>query len=205
MAKLALTNRRKMDVDGYIFPEDYYDIPELTGFQDVGAVERYAERKLSNHAGQEVDLYLNGGMSIEMLACVKASAKLAISLNVVHYDNLGDRYVVQPIRWRPQAVRSDRDRAPAEILGLCKRRHADLPGKKIFDTIPDELIFDFSWLDKKAKEVLGEYSGKNVAVYLSGLTSAYLSVLNVASDLGVGVTCFHYDYNTEDYFPQVMT
>lgn len=200
MARLALTEKRRMDVDGYIFPEDYYDIPELKGFQDAGAVMRHAERKLTVYAGGAVDLYLNGGMSIETLACVQAASRLHIHLNILHHDKVRDQYVIQEIRWRPRSGFMDQE--PVETLGLCQGRHAGLAKKMIYETIPNERIFDFIWLEQKAAASLVGYRGRNVRVCISGLSSAYLSALNVAADLGIRIIWLHYDYSTEDYFPQ---
>ena len=200
MVRLALTEKRRMDVDGYIFPADYYDIPALKDFQDTDAVMRHAENKLSIYVGGEVNLYLNGGMSIETLACVLAAGRLHIQLNILHFDKVQDRYVVQKIRWRPQPLFADTGNA--ETLGLCRGRHTG-PGKRmIYEAIPDNKIFDFAWLEQMAAASLAEYRGRTVKVCISGLSSAYLSALNVAYDLRIRIIWLHYDYSTEDYFPQ---
>lgn len=200
MVRLALTEKRRMDVEDYIFPEDYYNIPDLRGFQDIDAVTWHAEKKLSAYAGKCVELYLNGGMAIETLACVHAASRWNIHLNILHHDRERDLYVVQEIRWRPQV--SSVDREPVETLGLCRGRHAGLGKRMIFETIPDERIFDFAWLERKAAAALEGYCGRSVKVCVSGLSSAYLSALNVAADLGIRIVWLHYDFSTEDYFPQ---
>ena len=200
MVRLALTEKRRMNVEGYIFPEDYYDIPGLKNFQDTNAVMRYAERKLTVYAGEDVDLYLNGGMSIETLACVQAAGRLHIHLNILHHDKVRDQYVAQEIRWQPRTAFMDQE--SVETLGLCQGRHTGLGRKMIYQAIPNERIFDFIWLERKAAASLMEYRGRNVRVCISGLSSAYLSALNVSADLRIRIIWLHYDYSTEDYFPQ---
>ena len=65
MNRLALTERRKMDCDGYLFPADYYEIPGVEEFQNVEAVRNHAFEKLKSCEKGLVDLYLNGGLSVE--------------------------------------------------------------------------------------------------------------------------------------------
>lgn len=55
-----------------------------------------------------------------------------------------------------------------------------------------------------AREFLKVWRNKKIRIYLSGLTSAFVSVLNAASQENVSVVWLHYDYDTEDYFPQDM-
>ena len=86
MNRLALTERRRMDCDGYLFPADYYEIPGVEEFQDVEAVRIHALEKLKSCEKKLVDLYLNGGLSIEVLAAIQAAARLDIRLNMWHYD-----------------------------------------------------------------------------------------------------------------------
>lgn len=200
MIRVALTEKRRIDVESYIFPEDYYDIPDLKGFQDVEAVEKCAELKLAAYAGGFVDLYLNGGMAIETLACVQAAGRLHIHLNILHHDKIQDQYVAQEIRWRPRTVSMDQE--SVEIFGLCRGRHAGLGKRMIYEAIPDERIFDYVWLEQRAAEALKAHRGRSVKVCISGLSSAYLSVLNVAADLGIRIIWLHYDYSTENYFLQ---
>ena len=85
--KIALTEKRKTECDISIFPKEYYDISELCGFQDIHAVRNHAYRVLEPYTGQQVDIILNGGMSIEILCVVQVAAKLNITLCVLALYN----------------------------------------------------------------------------------------------------------------------
>lgn len=201
--RLALTERRKMECDGYLFPSDYYDIPGVEEFQDLEAVREYACEKLSPYRGEAVDLYLNGGLTIETLTAIWAARKLDISLALWHYDREKDRYVRQELKWRPVPAGRGAKEA-AEAIYLCRGRHWGSEENCIFDAIPQDRIFDFQWQEEQAEEVLRDYSHKKIAVYVSGLTSAAVSVLNAAAKEQVSVLWMHHDYDREEYFPQSM-
>lgn len=203
MVYLALTKMRRIECDGYIFPEDYYDIPGVNDFQDLKAVKEYSLKKLECFRGEKVDVCLNGGMTVEILAMIQAAAELKIELILWHYDREKEDYVDQKVNWKPVHV-SDEDKEPVATVVLCKGRHWSQREKAIFDTIPAERIFDFKWQEEQADQCLRDFKGRRIAIYVSGLTSAAVSVLNAAWREQISVTWLHYDYDREDYFPQCM-
>lgn len=204
MARLALTEKRRIDCDGYIFPAEYYDIPGLEDFQDLRSVKDMAFGKLKEYGGQHIDIYLNGGMSIEILAVIQAAAKLDIHIALWEYDCQEKIYVRQEIRWKPADHRGQTGREKGEAVFLCQGRHWNPKQKSVFGLIPAEKIFDFKWQEQQAEEFLEEYRGGAIKIYLSGLTAACISVLNAAYKKDVSVTWLHYNYDMEEYFEQNM-
>ena len=97
--KIALTEKRKTECNISIFPKDYYDIPELSSFQDISVVRNHVYKVLEPYAGKQVDIILNGGMLIEILCVIQVATKLNISLCVLHCDKEEDTYVSQAITW----------------------------------------------------------------------------------------------------------
>lgn len=203
MNRLALTERRRMDCDGYLFPADYYEIPGVEEFQNVEAVRNHAFEKLKSCEKGLVDLYLNGGLSVEVLAVIQAAARLDIRLNMWHYDCEREIYFCQPLRWKPVSHGDEMEKAEEEIV-LCQGRHWGREKKSVFAEIPVDKLFDFQWQEERAREFLKVWRNKKIRIYLSGLTSAFVSVLNAASQENVSIVWLHYDYDTEDYFPQDM-
>lgn len=200
---LALTERRQMDCDGYLFPAEYYDIPGLEDFQDLRTVKDYVLEKMKQYQGKAVNVYLNGGMTIETLTVIQAAARLDIQLNLQHYDFEKDAYVCQLLSWRPGARGGEREEEEEELV-LCQGRHWGGEKRAVFQVIPADKLFDFHWQEEQAGEVLKTWSGKKLKICVSGLTSAAVSVMNAAARVGVSVVWLHYDYDTEEYFPQDM-
>lgn len=99
---------------------------------------------------------------------------------------------------------SNADEELPVTVDLCKGRHWSSAERAIFDTIPVKRMFDFQWQEEQAGEFLGSFRDKKISIYLSGLTSAVVSVLNVATRENISVTWLHYDYDSETYFPQHM-
>lgn len=219
--KIALTEKRKTECDNSIFPKDYYDIPEVNEFQNIFAVRNYAYKVLESYAGQQVDVILNGGLSIEILCVIQVAAKLGISLCVLHYDREKDIYVSQKITWNfvsdnmilneknrqaYEKIKKERKDSDIERFILCLGRHCveDNQYPTIFEIITVDKIFDFSWQEEQVEKVLKKVMKKQIFVYLTGLTQMILSVLNVAYRLGISIIFLHYDVDTEEYFPQNM-
>ena len=73
-----------------------------------------------------------------------------------------------------------------------------------FQDIPDGKHFDFQWQEQQAEASLASFRGQRAEIYLTGLKTLQVSVLNAASRLEIPVTWLHYDYDTEAYFPQNM-
>lgn len=204
MAHLALTEKRRMDCDEAIFPAEYYDIPGLTDFQDLRAVRDRAFEKLKKYEGESVDVYLNGGMSIEVLAVIQAAARLDICVTLWEYDRQKKTYVRQEVRWKPASHRERVGTGENEAVFLCQGRHWSPKHKSVFGEIPEEKVFDFRWQEQRAGEFIKEYRGGVIKIYLSGLTAAFISVLNAAQREDVSVIWLHYNYDTEEYFEQKM-
>ncbi len=203
MVYLALTEMRRIACDGYIFPEDYYDIPGVEDFQDLKAVKQYSLKKLERYRGEKVDVCLNGGMTVEILTMIQAAAELDIELTLCHYDREKENYAGQKVCWKPVHVRAEDEESPKTVV-LCKGRHWSPAEKAVFDMIPAGRLFDFLWQEEQAGKFLREFRDRKLTIYLSGLTSAAVSVLNAARREWVSVTWLHYDYDKEDYFPQYM-
>ena len=95
---------------------------------------------------------------------------------------------------------------PVKInLGLCKGRHQILNVDEksyIFDEIKD--IKDIKKLDNIAYEKMQKLKGESIYLYVTGLTVALISVLNVCKKLNINVTLMHYDKDTDGYFEQVV-
>lgn len=198
--KLALTEKRKMNCDAYIFPEEYFDIPGVEEFSDLDAVVQHAAEALEPYENQDVELYVNGGLTSEVLAVIQAAADKNIKVRIMHYDRDRQEYRPQQVVW---TKKKHREISKSVVLNLCEGRHI-MPGESIFGRIPSEKIMDFSWQEKFAEEYLSTYEDTELRIYLSGLSQLAVSTLNAAGALGLPVVFFHYNYDTEDYFPQNM-
>lgn len=98
-------------------------------------------------------------------------------------------------------------------LGLCKGRH-DMPvDGYVFDEIPEPT--NTAALEKEAYRSIFKYaterswtttgdigSGLTVNLYVTGLTTALIAVLNVCRKNNIKVMLWHYDRETGHYFSQ---
>lgn len=86
-------------------------------------------------------------------------------------------------------------------MELCKGRHAT-PAEDgaIFETEVDPL--DVTGLEEKAKERLASLEITRLHLYVTGLTVALITVLNVARELGIKVTLWHFNRETGKYYSQ---
>lgn len=199
--QLILSEKRRILGCEAIFPADYFEIPGLQGFEDLKAVDDYAIQKLQQFKGQTVDVYVNSGLTIESFAVLTAASNLRIRLRMFHYDNLQDNYVPQEVEWGEWPVEA---KLSKEKFALCEKRHLGLPEQSIFEMIPKERLFDYAWQKEQAKLVLQRHAPCQADIYLTGLTALGISALNAAYCLKIPVTVYHYNHDTEDYFPQAI-
>lgn len=87
------------------------------------------------------------------------------------------------------------------FMSLCEGRH-DIPDAidgSIFNNSVDPL--NIHELDTIATSVLSQ-NVKKLNLYVTGLTVALVSVLNVCRTLGISVVLYHFDRESCKYFPQ---
>lgn len=197
---LGLTELRKIECDSYIFPDDVFKIPELDEYSDVKTIEKFAYDKLMPYAGEDVSVYINGKLSTELLAVLKAADKLQINLTIGHRNNYDGQYMFQKVRWKSKDIKTNIDYE----YSLCEGRHYVPVEESIYTKIPENKIFDFEWMEVEAKAKLEKHANQCIALYITGLPSLYVSVLNVAHKLGISLICMHYDIDTDEYFPQYL-
>lgn len=199
--QLTLSAKRKIPGLEAVFPSDYFEIPELQNFEDLQAVSNYAILKLKQFRGQAIDVFVNAGLMMESFAILKAASVHHIQLRMFHYDSAHDCYVPQEVKWKDFSVEG---KLTKKSFALCGNRHLGLPEQSVFETISNDRLFDYSWQEEHAKQILEKYAPCCVDIYLTGLTSLGISALNAAYSLGIPVTVYHYNYDTEAYFPQTM-
>jgi len=108
-------------------------------------------------------------------------------------------------------------------LGLVAGRHEMPVEEYVFDIVSDPLntndlyttayIKLYKLFSKEYKtsivtntDGVDEYSPKkyrgHVDLYVSGLTTALIAVINAANVLDIHITLWHYDRDSEEYYPQ---
>ena len=89
-------------------------------------------------------------------------------------------------------------------MGLCEGRHA-IPQVKDGYFFPSEVNpTDIDGLWDIACNKLLPYSNENIAInlYVTGLTVALVTVINICMSRKINLTLYHYNRDTNDYFPQ---
>lgn len=86
-------------------------------------------------------------------------------------------------------------------MELCKARHnTPATDGAIFETEVNPL--DVPTLETQARECLENLNITKLNLYVTGLTVALIAVLNVARELNIKVTLWHYNRETNDYYYQ---
>lgn len=193
--KIGLSSANWLDSDETIFPSR---IELVTRFDDFDGIYDHAFMKIYGYKGKEMQLYISGGLSQELLETLRAAHDCHVSCALYHYNRETNSYwgTPQMVTWTPQ---KQGDRQSKVEFCVCKSRHTkmqDIPG--IFDEeIKDTFAFDT--LEEKAYQVLCAHEGEQLLLYLTGLTSAYVSILNVAARLSMPVIMKIYDRMRGDY------
>lgn len=106
------------------------------------------------------------------------------------YDVVGENDL-EPICWE----------APA--FQLVEGRHKmplDMPS--IFKSIDN--VMDFSGMNTEVFHAIKNYKGREIVVYITGLTAATLAVVSVCRELGITPIFMHYNRADGRYYPQFM-
>lgn len=87
-------------------------------------------------------------------------------------------------------------------LSLCEGRHAipQAEDGSIFGNTINPL--EPQGLQAEAESKLRELDIKSLDLYVTGLTVALVSVLNACRELEIEVTLYHYDRESDNYYPQ---
>lgn len=196
--KVGLSMKHWRESGEYIFPMNVKDIPGCNKFGDFDVIYEYALQKMYKYENKEIDLYICAGLSSELLEVIKVANKLNITCNIYYYDKESNGYLCHDrLTWKPQVRKNN---APVVEFAACANRHWGLEDIAcIFETIENDKLFDVVWLREYAREKLEKYSGYHMDLFITGLTQAYVTILNVAAELGITVTALIYDTSIEDY------
>lgn len=86
-----------------------------------------------------------------------------------------------------------------KVLGLCKGRHViSNVLEYVFDTEIDPT--DIPEMNRQAAKVLA--GSDHVDLYVTGLSVALLAVVRFCIDNNISLTCYHYNRDTGEYYPQ---
>lgn len=86
-------------------------------------------------------------------------------------------------------------------MELCKDRHSTpATDGAIFETEVNPL--DVVGLETEARSRLENLNIKKLDLYVTGLTVALIAVLNVARELNISVTLWHFNRENGDYYNQ---
>lgn len=87
--------------------------------------------------------------------------------------------------------------------GLCEGRHQILTNKFIFPAVinPTDLEWQYDVAVNSMRD-LGIMEDKELELYVTGLTAALVTVLNICKSYDISVTLLHYDRNTDSYYKQ---
>lgn len=85
-------------------------------------------------------------------------------------------------------------------FGLIRNRHQMPVDDFIFESIND--VTDLDWLHQVSLDKLRNLSSSNVGIYVTGLSTALVAVLNACRYLGINVELYHYNRDTDSYYAQ---
>lgn len=87
-------------------------------------------------------------------------------------------------------------------MSLCRGTHCipEAVDGNIFDTDINPLAVDE--LEKSAMRTLTKMSVTHLNLYVTGLTVALVAVINACKRLNISLVLYHYDRETEEYYPQ---
>lgn len=190
-----------MNCTSYIYPSDIYKIEGLEGYEDLERLYQFTEEKMSSYGDSYIEVYLNGGLLIEILAVLVVSQKLDINIHLFHWNRKEGFFLEQPIEYRRTNIVKD---APTSIveMGLCANRHSFDELKYIYEAIEENYIFDFRWLEEQAEKKIRTITGNKLRLYATGLTTALLSVVNVCIRNHICIEVMHFNMESERYFSQ---
>ena len=86
-------------------------------------------------------------------------------------------------------------------LALCLGRH-EMPENdgNIFSQEVNPL--DIKGLEEQAEKTLTQYKKQSIEIYVTGLTVALISALNICRKLDIKVTLLHFNRDNGTYYPQ---
>ena len=86
-------------------------------------------------------------------------------------------------------------------FGLCLGRH-NIPGVENYIFGNELNPLDIADMEKQAAKKLRAFHDGKITLYVTGLTVALISVLNVCRDFNITVTLMHYDRESGNYYAQ---
>lgn len=87
-------------------------------------------------------------------------------------------------------------------VGVCESRHEMPVDTFIFPQVVDPLNVDKLEKDAELKLTSLKGTAATLHIYVTGLTVATLAIINAARKLFKTIVCYHYNNNSNSYYPQ---
>lgn len=89
-------------------------------------------------------------------------------------------------------------------VALCEGRHT-MPEGVVGSIFPNAVDpTDLKTLDEVAEKFVEDNIGKDLEVYVTGLTVALVAVIKACQDKAVSLTLYHFNRDTNGYYPQLV-
>lgn len=88
-------------------------------------------------------------------------------------------------------------------LGLCQGRHS-IPQVTEYIFTQEVNPLDVDGLTRQAVVSLLPFAGKQINLYVTGLTVALVAVINTAITHGITLILWHFDRESGNYYPQEL-
>lgn len=194
-------------MDIILLPRDIFDIEGYSSenIDDTGLIDEYIRQSLSDiQNGQAIELFINYGFTRALVSTLNIVFEKNLDCGIHIYNNDIKDYMEFGRLKKHNKIKKDVDNTFAASFQLIDRRWKKVLEKSVKPVFTGGQIdvlhmFDADYMNQVAYDVLKDYSGKKIYLYITGLKQALIACVNAARKLDIHMTLKHYNPDDESY------
>ncbi len=195
------------DIDITLLPKNIFEIEgyDSENIDDTHLIDAYIRQRMSGiKDGSMIELFINYGFTRALVSALNIIFEKKLDCGIQIYNDDIHDYVSFGRLSKHKKMKSETDATGSASFQLINRN-----GKKTLDAsilpvfsggqIDAEHMFDSDYMNRIAYDVLKNYAGQTVYLYITGLKQALIACVNASLELDIQLMLKHYNPDDESY------
>lgn len=195
------------NMDVILLPKNIFDIEGYSpeNIDDTRLIDEYIRQSMSDiQNNTAIELFINYGFTRALVSTLNVIFEKNLDCGIhIYNDDIHDYMEFGRLK-KHKAINKEADNTFAASFQLINRswkKAIEASVQPVFTggQVDVSHMFDADYMNQTAYNVLKDYAGKKVYLYITGLKQALIACVNAARELDIQMTLKHYNPDDESY------
>lgn len=195
------------NMDIILLPKNIFDIEGYSpeNIDNTSLIDEYIRQAMSDVPnGTAIELFINYGFTRALVSTLNVVFEKNLDCGIhIYNDNLYGYMEFGKLK-KHNKINKHTDNTFAASFQLVNRKWKKALEASVQPVFTDSQVdvshmFDADYMNQTAYNVLKDYAGKKIYLYITGLKQALIACVNAARQLDIQMTLKHYNPDDESY------